>query len=120
VVLDVLPGPLAEAAAARAAGAVAAACDLPVDRLEDAVLVLQALLAGRPRDAALTVELEGVAGVVRLRVGPFADGEAERLAVAPGPGGTPLLATLAGEPEVDGGHVAVVVAERRPPQSSLL
>ena len=120
VVLDVLPGRLAEAAAARAAGAIAARVDLPVDRLEDVVLVLGLLLSGAPRDASLRVELDGVMGALTVRVGPYADGEPDRLVAAPGPGGRPLLSTLAGAAATDDGHVALVVADVRPSPDGLL
>jgi hypothetical protein len=127
IVLEVQPGRLAEALTARAAGALAARCDLPVDRLEDAVLVLGCLLSGRPLDGLLRVELEPVADALSIRCGPYAAGEADRLQAVCGPDDRPVLATLAGgvalgvlrEGET-GDFLELVVAPLRPQSNRLL
>lgn len=71
------PG-LAPAVLERIAGALAARVDLPVDRLLDAQIVLEAVAAGAARRGAagLTVRFDAAPGTVAIRVGPLADGMA--------------------------------------------
>lgn len=121
VTVQVVQGPLASPALARAAGAMAARCDLPVDRLEDAVLVLDVLLEGRTRDDVLVVVLDTVADTLTLRAGPFADGEPARLAGVQAPGtARPVFDALAGGATADGDHLELVIAPARPQSSVLL
>lgn len=73
---------LAEAVLERVAGALAARVDLPVDRLLDAQIVLEAVAAGAARHGrgeALIVRFGAAPGTVSIRVGPLAEGAAARL-----------------------------------------
>lgn len=125
--IEVPPGPTGQAMVSRAVGAVAARCDMPVDRLEDAVLVLECLLSGTPHDERLAVELEGIAGAISVRCGPYAAGEAQRLVDTCGPDDRPVLLTLSGGAERSrarpgelGDFLELVVASAPPQSSGLL
>jgi hypothetical protein len=103
--------------------AVAGACSkagLPIDRIDDAVLIVEALLADRPTARADEVHLLLTArpGSVELLLGPLPDDEAQRLL---GDVSLPIvgpviaqLATSACAVE-DGSHLLVVVAVRQWP-----
>jgi hypothetical protein len=103
--------------------AVAGACSkagLPIDRIDDAVLIVEALLADRPIARADEVHLLLTArpGSVDLLLGPLADDEAQRLlgdAALPIVG--PVIARLATSACAveDGSHLLVVVAARQWP-----
>jgi hypothetical protein len=76
---------LSEAVLERVAGALAARVDLPVDRLLDAQIVLEAVAAGAARHlrgGALTVRFGASPGAISMQVGPLSDGAAERLLAA--------------------------------------
>ncbi|WP_205696814.1 hypothetical protein [Conexibacter sp. SYSU D00693] len=108
-------GILAEAVLARAAGAVAVRCDLPLDRLEDAVLVLATLLGGAAPDREdLEVTLEPWQRAMAVRAGPFAPGEAQRLLDLDAGPGVGVLQSLVGgatvEPGSRGDFLSLVVA----------
>lgn len=100
--------------------AVAAACsraELPVDRIDDAVTILEALLADRPVARAEQVHLVLTArpGSLTLLLGPLAGDEAQRLlADAALPIVGPVIARLATRACTvdDGSHLLVVVAAR--------
>jgi hypothetical protein len=84
VTLSVESGPLVGPVLARVVGMLAARADLPVDRLDDAVLVADSIAAGAPAhvvDGRVTVQLTSDRRNLELRVGPLARG-----------GGTALLA----------------------------
>lgn len=116
VVLEVARGPLAEPVLARAMGAVAVRCDLPLDRLEDAVLLLGTLLEGTAPDGEpLQVRLEPWERAVAIRAGPYAPGEAERVLGREVLAGGGVVAALAGGAEVaqddgQGTFIVLVVA----------
>lgn len=105
VLVEVRPGPMAPGLLGRALGAVAARCDLPMDRLDDALLAVDALCDEAQRDERglpLRVRVAGLVGELWLHVGPMAPERAQALLGEAGiPGGPGLLATLA-----DGAHLA--------------
>jgi hypothetical protein len=120
VVVEVRPGPLAPGLLGRALGAVAARCDLPLDRLDEALLAADALCDHALDDdplAPLRVTVIGMAGQVWLRVGPLPEPRATALLDLPAlPGGPALLPSLADGTTIapDGdGHVAVLSFEAR-------
>ena len=113
--LEVVRGPLAEPVLARAAASLAARCDLPVDRLQDAVLVLGALLDGAPPDREpLHVRIDPGRHALAICAGPYGPGEAQRLLDAEAAPGVPMLGVLTGVPTVEpgeaGDYVRLVVA----------
>lgn len=120
VVIEVRPGPLAPGLLGRALGAVAARCDLPLDRLDEALLATDALCDHALDDAPgepLRIAVQGMAGQVWLRIGPLpADAAAALLELPALPGGPALLPSLADAtsvaPEGDGA-VAVLSFEAR-------
>lgn len=80
--LDVALGPLLPPILARAVGAYAARADLPLDRVDDAILVADALSAAASSEAVdgrLALRLDAEPGVLHVRVGPLRPGGAERL-----------------------------------------
>lgn len=79
IVCEVRRGPLARPVLSRAVGVAAARADLPVDRLSDALLVIDALGAaeGLPTHV-LRVVLEAADGLT-VRLGPLPAGSASRL-----------------------------------------
>lgn len=80
--LEVACGPLMTPVLARAVAVLAARAGLTLDRLDDAVLVADALGDGAAREALddrLPVRIESAEGRVTLRVGPLRDGGARRL-----------------------------------------
>lgn len=78
IVLRVASGPIADAVVRRVVGAVGAQAELPIDRLQDAGLVTDAILDHLDRDH---VEMRIGAGDLglELAVGPLAGGEAARI-----------------------------------------
>jgi hypothetical protein len=99
VVIEVRPGPLAAGLVGRALGAVAARCELPLDRLDDALLAVDVVCDDGLREAPATpvrVRVAGLDGEVWLHVGPLPTGRVEGLLGVPAlPGGPPLLEALA-------------------------
>lgn len=120
VVLEVSPGSTGGALLARAAGALAVRSDLPLDRLEDAVLVLECLADGLPAGDLLRFELEAFPGAISVRCGPYPAAECDRLLEVTAPGGGPLLATLAPGARAHDGHIELVVSGLGPQSSRLL
>lgn len=106
VVVEVRPGPLAAGLLGRALGAVAARCDLPLDRLDEALLAVDALCddaLGRAPGEALRVTVSGMAGQLWLRIGPVSEARAAALLDLPAmPGGPALLSSLS-----DGTNIAL-------------
>ena len=115
VVVEVAPGPYAAGLLGRALGAIAARFDLPLDRLDDALLAIDALCDQAAPDRVLRVRVAGMEGEVWLHVGPLQDDEAGELLEATAiPGGPPLLPSLAdGARLADDGLVALTFAARR-------
>ncbi|PTL58325.1 hypothetical protein [Paraconexibacter algicola] len=80
--LDLAIGPLLAPALARTVGALAARADLTLDRLDDAVLVADAISHGATAEAVddrLPIRVETRPGALTLRIGPLRDGGARRL-----------------------------------------
>lgn len=95
VEVEIAPGRRGATLLGRALGAVAARCDLPVDRFDEALLSID-VLCEAAGDTSLRVLVSGMDGQVWLRVGPLPDGAAQALLDRPLlPGGPPLLPTLA-------------------------
>ena len=92
VLLSVESGPLVGPVLARVVGMLAARADLPVDRLDDAVLVADSIAAGAPAhavDGRVTVQLVSDERMLELRVGPLKCGGGDAMladAAVPGVG----------------------------------
>ena len=88
--ISVLAGPLAAPVLSRVVGMLAARADLPVNRLDDAVLVADTLADVAPdhlQGDELGLEVRGEARALSLRVGPLrADGGRGVLEAASVPG----------------------------------
>lgn len=106
--LDLACGPLLAPALARAVGVLAARADLTLDRLDDAVLVADAVGHGagvEALDDRLPVRLETSPGRLVLHVGPLRDGGARRLLEGADDGvpGAQVIRRLAARARVTGG-----------------
>jgi serine/threonine-protein kinase RsbW len=105
--LAVRGGPLAEPVLARVVGMLAARALCPVDRLDDAMLVADAIAAhapGHSADGLLVVTVSADGGGLELAVGPLAAGGAEGLlADAELPGVGNVLARVADEVATEAG-----------------
>jgi len=106
--LDLACGPLLAPALARTVGALGARADLTLDRLDDAVLVADAVghgAAGEAVDDRLPVRVETRPGALVLRVGPLRDGGARRLLEGGDDGvpGAQVIQRLASRARVTGG-----------------
>lgn len=121
--LTVATGPLAAPVLARLVGIHAARAGLTVDRLDDAVLVTDALADAALEALALThlgVSIQSDSGRIELRVGPLPAGAAQRLLDAAAlPGTGPIVRMLADAVNVRsgsaGGETLVVrIAARQP------
>ncbi|MEW6583180.1 MAG: hypothetical protein AB1416_10515 [Actinomycetota bacterium] len=80
--VDVSVGPLAGAVLSRVAGAMAAQAGLRLDRLADATLIAEALVAHGTRhaqDGRLLTAITAEPGRLSLRLGPLMPGGGERL-----------------------------------------
>lgn len=80
--VTVAAGPLVGPVLARVVGIHAARADLGVDRLEDAVLVADAIAASGPDlspDGRLPVAVQSTPGRLELRVGPLEPGGARKV-----------------------------------------
>jgi hypothetical protein len=99
--ISVLAGPLAAPVLSRVVGMLAARADLPVNRLDDAVLVADTLADVAPRHLQgdeLGVEVQGTEKALALRVGPLvADGGRGLLEAAAVPGLGNVVERLADE-----------------------
>lgn len=101
--------------------AVAASCsnaDLPIDRIDDAIVILETLLAGAALARAEQVDLVLTArpGSLALLLGPLARGEvAHLLEDAARPTAGPVIARMATSASaVQGGSHLLVVVQARP------
>ena len=118
--VSVASGPLVAPVLRRVVGMLAARADLPLDRLDDAVLVADLIAARAPAHVAegrVDVELEPGARSLSLRIGPLREGGAQALIVeAAVPGVGNVIEQLADELSVspeDGGeylHVRLAYA----------
>ncbi|MBA2460584.1 MAG: hypothetical protein H0V45_02240 [Actinobacteria bacterium] len=87
----------------RVVGMLAARANLPLDRLDDAVLVADvvAMRASAFAPEAVTVRLQPSARTLWLRVGPLRSGGAEALLGQAGPDVPSIILKLADEVHVD-------------------
>jgi serine/threonine-protein kinase RsbW len=103
--VSIAAGPLVGPVLRRVVGMLAARADLPLDRLDDAVLVADLVAAGAPAHAvAATVDVELASGQrsLDLRVGPLRSGGARALIVdAAVPGVGNVIEQLADGLEVE-------------------
>jgi hypothetical protein len=94
-------GPLAAPVLGRVVGILAARADCPIDRLDDALLVADAIAAKAAKfaeDGRVNVHVVAVPGSVELRVGPLrSDGATELIASATLPGIGNVLEQVADE-----------------------
>jgi serine/threonine-protein kinase RsbW len=119
--LVVTPGPLAGPLVSRVVGIAASRADLPVDRLNDALLVADAIAAHAPAqldgsaDDKLEVSVRASEGRLEVRVGPLRPGGAKRLlgdSALPAIGNViARLATRARVAEGAGGDTLVIDVE---------
>lgn len=82
--VSIAAGPLVGPVLRRVVGMFAARADLPLDRLDDAVLVADLVAAQAPAhvaDATVDVTLESASRTLDLRVGPLRAGGARALVV---------------------------------------
>lgn len=95
--LRAAPTSVGRAALGRSVVALAAHADLPIDRIEDAGLVIDEVLAGLERSGApLAVAVDARRGRLSVVVGPFADGAARAtLGAGAAPGVGPILERIA-------------------------
>jgi hypothetical protein len=98
-------GPLAAPVLGRVIGILAARADCPIDRLDDALLVADAVAAKAANfaeDGRVNVHVVAEQGSVELRVGPLrADGAGELIASASLPGIGNVLERVADELELE-------------------
>ncbi len=114
--VSVASGPLVAPVLRRVVGMLAARADLPLDRLDDAVLVADLIAARAPghmRGASVDVTLESGDRSLVLRVGPLRDGGGKALvddAAVPVVGNVieQLADTLEIDEGADGGEALVV------------
>jgi len=103
-------GPLAAPVLGRVVGILAARADCPIDRLDDALLVADAIAAkaaGFAEDGRVNVRVVATAGSVELHVGPLrTDGAQALIASAALPGIGNVLEQVADEldPQPVNGH----------------
>jgi hypothetical protein len=101
-VLSVTPGPLVGPVLRRVVGMLAARADLPLDRLDDAVLIADVIAekAGPYSAEAIQVEFEPGERQLWMRVGPLREGGAQALLAEAREIG-PIIVKLADEVQVD-------------------
>lgn len=100
--LSLAPGPLVGPVLRRVVGMLAARADLPLDRLDDAVLVADVIAdrAGPFSADTIQVRLEPGERTLWMRIGPLSAGGAQALLVdAPDVG--PIIVKLADEVQID-------------------
>jgi hypothetical protein len=123
--VSIAAGPLVGPVLRRVVGMLAARADLPLDRLDDAVLVADLIAARAPAHVAnetVDVTLEPGPRTLSLRVGPLRPGGGEALVIdAAVPGVGNVIEQLADELSVDPGSdgaefllVKLVYAETMP------
>jgi hypothetical protein len=105
--VSIAAGPLVGPVLRRVVGMLAARADLPLDRLDDAVLVADLIAARAPSHVAfetVDVALQSGSRTLELRVGPLRPGGGHALVVdAAVPGVGNVIEQLADELEVDSG-----------------
>ena len=103
--VSIVAGPLVGPVLRRVVGMLAARADLPLDRLDDAVLVADLIAARAPAHVSgsrVDVALEPGARSLSLRVGPLRDGGGQALIIdAAVPGVGNVIEQLADELEVE-------------------
>ena len=103
-VVSIASGPLVGPVLRRVVGMLAARADLPLDRLDDAVLVADLIAARAPthsREDSVQVELACEARTLDLRIGPLRPGGGQALVVdAAVPGVGNVIEQLADELDV--------------------
>ena len=95
IVVRVAAGRVGKAVLRRVAGALGAQADLPIERIQDAALVIDAILAGIAADPVSAV-LRRDGRSLEIAIGPLANGEGDRMlsdTVSPDVG--PVVASLA-------------------------
>lgn len=113
--VTVASGPLVGPVLRRVVGMLAARADLPLDRLDDAVLVADLIAARAPahsRDGAVRVSLEPAERSLSLRIGPLRAGGGQALVVdAAVPGVGNVIEQLADDLETstEGDHEYLLV-----------
>lgn len=114
--LDGEVGPLLGPVLARLVGGLAARAELPLDRVEDAVLIAEALASAAQievADGRLALRIDSSPGALHVRVGPLSAGGAERIIAAAHAGEAgDVLRTLADRVKVStqqrrGEHLAI-------------
>ena len=116
--VSIVAGPLVGPVLRRVVGMLAARADLPLDRLDDAVLVADLIAARAPAHVSsgrVDVALEPGARSLSLRVGPLREGGGEALIVdASVPGVGNVIEQLADDisvsPEADAEYLIVRLA----------
>jgi serine/threonine-protein kinase RsbW len=102
--VSIASGPLVGPVLRRVVGMVAARADLPLDRLDDAVLIADLIAARAPAhvaDDTIDVDLESTPRTLDLLVGPLRDGGGRALVVdAAVPGVGNVIEQLTDELEV--------------------
>ena len=106
--LSVTPGPLVGPVLRRVVGMLAARADLPLDRLDDAVLVADVIAdrAGAYAQDAIQVRLEPGERKLWMRVGPLTPGGAQAL-LSEAPDVGPIIVKLADEVQIDESEAGV-------------
>jgi hypothetical protein len=101
--LAVAPGPLVGPVLRRVVGMLAARADLPLDRLDDAVLIADVVATRAAAYSAEAVTVRLAAGERRLwlKVGPLRTGGAEALLGQAGPDVPSIILKLADDVQVD-------------------
>jgi serine/threonine-protein kinase RsbW len=106
--VSIASGPLVGPVLRRVVGMVAARADLPLDRLDDAVLIADLIAARAPAhvaDDTVDVELDSTPRALDLRIGPLRGGGGRALVVdAAVPGVGNVIEQLTDELEVETGE----------------
>jgi hypothetical protein len=117
VIVRVAAGRVGDAVLRRMIGAIGAQADLPIERIQDATLIVDAILDGTTADPIAAVLGRSDDGL-EIAIGPLADGEGERMLEE---GGSPeigsVVAALADRAWIDpdrDGDTYICVAMRRP------
>jgi hypothetical protein len=78
VTVRVAAGRVGDAVLRRLIGAVGAQADLPIERIQDATLIVDAILGGIAADP-IAATISRREGGLEIAIGPLADGEGERM-----------------------------------------
>jgi hypothetical protein len=101
IVVRVAAGRLGDAVLRRVAGALGAQADLPIERIQDAALIVDAILGGIAADPVSAVLRRDDRGL-EIAIGPLTDGEGDRMlhdVVSPEIG--PIIQSLADRVWID-------------------